>query len=264
MKRNTVLPARVPSSPSTADDLSVRRFASPGLLLGLVVMVVTALAWLMPARMLDRLLVQEEPSGVASLAYLRLLAREHPEHRAYSTELAKRLVSAGRYREAMETLAKSGVDTPERLDLYLTALERAYFQADPVRREELKKDLTSLMGGSHRTPAVMKRMLKTALSLGDEALGEKICQWLLDADLTPGEQTTLFRSVVEARLAAGDSRAALKLACGLLPHVASGREVYRFMTGLALQAAEPACAVHFARLLVGIPEQENRCPGCSI
>jgi len=253
----------VPSSPSAADDLNARRFASSGLLLGLVVMVVTALVWLMPARMLDRLLVQEEPSGVASLAYLRLLVEEHPENAVYSLELAKGLVSAGRYREAMETVEKIGVDTPARLDLYLTALERAYFQAGPARRKEFKNALARLINGTQQTPGAMKRLLNTVLSLGDEKLGEKIYQRLLDADLPPGEQRRLFRSVVAARLASGDSRAALKLACGLLPHVASGPEVYRFMTSLALQAAEPACAVHFARLLVGIPEQESRCAGCS-
>lgn len=263
MKRNIDLPARLPTSPSTAADLNVRRFASAGLLAGLVVMVVIALVWLMPARMLDQLLVREKPASLASLAYLRLLVKEHPDDPAYPLELARRLVSAGRYQEAMGVLEKTGMDEPERLDSYLTALERAYFQAQPAQRGELKKALSRLVDSRH-SMAAMKRLLKTALSLGDEELSGKIYQRLLDADLAPQEQRTLFRSAVETRLAAGDSRAALRLACALLPRISGGREIYRFMAGLARMAADSACAVHFARLLVGIPVKENRCDSCSI
>lgn len=254
--------SKVSNLPLNASNEGQERFASLGLLIGLIVAVAAALFWLAPDKALDRLLNRSEDPTPASLKYLRLLAKEHPDALEYQQQLANQLVATGNYQEAMKILERFLPHHPETLAAYLVALERYYFdlsESDP-RRQALENKLIQLIQ-AEKNPARLEKLAATTKHLGNAQLTIHLYRQILMTSSDATLKRQVFEEAIRTHLSLGDSKKTLALALELLPNIQPSQETYRLLSQLALMSANTKCAAYFARLLVGIPQPhgENQC-----
>ena len=253
---------KVSNSLSNAGNENQERFASVGLIIGLIVAVAAALFWLAPDKSLERLLNRSEDPTPTSLKYLRLLAKEHPNSLEYQRQLAEQLIAMGNYQEAVQILEKFVRHYPETLAAYLNALEHQYFalsESDPAR-QALKNKLMDLIQ-SEKDPRHLEKLAETTKHLGDAQLTMHLYRQILMTSSDAALKRQVFEEAIKIQLAQGDSQKALALALNLLPMIQPSQRTYRFLSKLALMSANAECASYFARLLVGIsqPQGENQC-----